>query len=229
MKTITLKNGLLLAIFACLAYLAQAQEERKLDFFTSVSASGAVEVLLIPAESAKIVVYAENISPDEVSIFVKNETLKIQLLDRLFDGKRLAKVEVYYEQLNLIKASAGATVSTQGILSADSLTLRASSGAVMQVEVALNGLNAGAHEGAVITIKGQTAEQEVSVSTGGQYAGLDLNCQNTYVKASTGGQAAVIAMTRLDANANTGGAIEYKGDPEQKSTRSLWSGGIKQL
>lgn len=229
MKANTWKTGLLAALFVCLAFLVNAQEERKLDYFTHLSASGAVEVILIPAESAKIVVYAEDMNPDEVSIFVKNETLKVQLLDRIFDGERVAKVEVYYEQLSLIKASAGAAVSTQGVLTADQLTLRASSGAFMQMEVALTGLDAGAHEGAVIEIRGQTQEQEASVSTGGQYQGLELSCNDTYVKASTGGQAAVTALSSLDANANTGGAIEYKGDPTQKSTRSLWSGGIKQL
>ena len=128
-----------------------------------------------------------------------------------------------------MKSSAGATVRTAGVLSGDELNLRASSGGELYAEVEASAIEASASEGGVLNVSGQTEDQEVTVSTGGTYEGLELQCMRTYVKSNTGGMAEVVANKRLDANANTGGSIEYTGDPEIKNIRSLISGGIRKL
>ncbi|MCB9297572.1 MAG: DUF2807 domain-containing protein [Lewinellaceae bacterium] len=227
MKTI-LKTTAALAFFFTLGS-ANAQDERKLDYFDAITVAGDVELILTPGEEARAVITAEGVSEDDVTLYIKGKTLKIQLIEGLFQGDDHARVEVTYQQLRALKASAGAKAFATAPVTGDQLDLRASSGAQMELAVKVNSLVATATEGAVINMEGIAETQEVAVSTGGQYRGLDLQCERTYVKANTGGQAEVVANKSLDASANTGGQIDYAGDPEEKNTRSLISGGIQKI
>lgn len=227
MKTIS-KIAFVLAFFFALSN-AFSQDERTLDYFDAISVAGDVELVLIPGEEARAVITTEGISEDDVSVFIKGKTLKIQLIEGLFQGNEHARVEVTYQQLRALKASAGAKASSTAPITGDQLALRASSGAQMELAVEVNSLEASVSEGGVINIEGNTETQDITASTGGQYRGLDLQCSRTYVKANTGGQAEVVANKRLDASANTGGQIDYTGDPEEKNTRSLISGGIQKI
>ncbi|MCB0549110.1 MAG: DUF2807 domain-containing protein [Phaeodactylibacter sp.] len=227
MKTIS-KVTLALALFFTLS-TAYTQDERKLDYFDAITVAGDVELVLIPGEEARAVITAEGLSEDDVTVYVKGKTLKIQLIEGLFKDEDHARVEVTYQQLRALKASAGAKAFSSATITGDQLDLRASSGAQIELTVAVNSLVASVTEGATIDMEGSTETQEISASTGGQYRGLDLQCDRTYVRANTGGQAEVVANKRLDANANTGGQIDYTGDPEEKNTRSLISGGIQKI
>ena len=224
----SLNTLLALAFFFALSP-TYAQDERKLDYFDAITVAGDVELVLIAGDEAKAAITAEGVSEDDVTVYVKGKTLKIQLIEGLFRDNDHARVEVTYQQLRALKASAGAKASATTPITGDQLDLRASSGAQINLTVEVNSLVATATEGAVITMEGHAETQEITASTGGQYQGLDLQCERTYVKANTGGQAEVVALKRLDANANTGGQIDYTGDPEEKNTRSLISGGIQKI
>ncbi|MCO6476534.1 MAG: DUF2807 domain-containing protein [Phaeodactylibacter sp.] len=227
MKTISKITAVL--AFCLTLNAASSQDERKLDYFDAITVAGDVELVLIPGDEARAVITTEGVSEDDVSVFIKGKTLKIQLIEGLFHDGDHARVEVTYERLRALKATAGAKAVSAAPITGDQLALRASSGAQMELAVEVNALEASVSEGAVIDIEGTTETQEVTASTGGQYRGLDLQCSLTYVKANTGGQAEVVANKRLDANANTGGQIDYSGDPEEKNTRSLISGGIQKI
>ena len=207
----------------------QAQDERKLGYFDAVFASGDVEIILTAGESARAAVYAEGMSPESVSIFIKGKTLRIQLLEGLLQSNKRAKVEISYEQLNSIKASAGAKVYVRDTLTGSQLYLRAASGALLEATVDVDNLKAFASEGGMLRLEGRAKTQEATATTGGQYQALSLDCARSYVKANTGGQAEVVANQFLDANANTGGTIQYKGEPEERYTRSIISGDIRKL
>ncbi len=227
MKTI-LQVALAAAFFCSLSGI-QAQEERKLDYFDAISVAGDIEVVLTPGAEARAIITAEGVSVDEVSVFTKGKTLKIQLIEGLFHGDDQVRVEISYQQLRALKASAGAKVRATVPITGDQFDIRATSGAQMELSVEVNTLVASVVEGAQIDIDGATETQEASAATGGQYRALNLECNRTYVKANTGGQAEVVANQRLDANATTGGQINYTGDPEEKNTRSLISGGIQKM
>jgi hypothetical protein len=201
----------------------QAQEVRKLDDFDAIHISGDVDVTLVAGDVNSATVFAEGISPDDITLYVKGNTLKVQLYDGWIRDKEEAELTITYQDIDELKVSAGARVRHEGILRAESLKLRASSGGTLALEVAVQYLEAYAVEGAVLNIDGRTESQEVNANTGGQYLGGDLDCQRTAVTTNTGGQAKVIALQRLDANANTGGSIYYKGQPEEKNIRSFCS------
>lgn len=218
-----------LFLLSSLFFFVEAQDTRKLDDFNEIAISGDIEVSLVQGAGNSATVYAEGISPDDVTVYISGNTLKIQYLEGLIKGHGNIKVEVSYKAIDYLRASAGAQIYHAGVMNADTLRLRASSGCEVDIEINAQLLNARAVEGAVLTVSGTADAQDVIANTGGQYLGMDLECKRTEVTASTGGEAEVSAYERLDANANTGGEIMYKGQPEMKTTRSFIAGGIRQI
>ena len=135
-------------------------------------------------------------------------------------------MEITYQQLRGLKTSAGAKANASIPVTGDRLELKASSGGQMELAVEVNALKASASEGAVIDIGGTTQTMEVSASTGGQFYGFELESERAYAKANTGGEIELHATQHLEANTNTGGSVEYKGEPEKKYTKSILGGDI---
>ena len=134
-----------------------------------------------------------------------------------------------YTTLRGLKANAGAVVYSDEPLNGDKIDIKVTSGARVDMDIQVNALEANITEGGMLELAGTVESQNVIVGTGGQYHGLDLDCARTYVRASTGGQATVVAKESLDASANTGGTVEYSGDPDERYTKSLLAGEIRRL
>jgi hypothetical protein len=229
--TIIMKITRLLLLLALLSYsiLAKAQDQRKFDYFDAVSATGDVTVTLIKADAPSASIVSEGIDEDNITMYIKDGMLRIQLIEGWFDDSDEVDITVYYEQLRTVKAAAGARVLAEGTIESEELKLKAASGAILEASVSCESLSVSVSEGAELTVSGTTERQDVHVNTGAQYYGFALESPRSKVKSNTGGEAYVVARERLDANANTGGSIYYKGDPEYKSTRSLISGGISRV
>ncbi len=222
--------SLSLSLFFLAAFQpASAQEERGLPDFDAVSVMGNIEVILEKGESEKAVIQTFDMPEDKLNIFVRNNTLKLQLINpSTYKGKG-AKVYVTYKVLRGIKAHAGARITSEEAIQGDQLEVRGASGGQVFLQVMVNAVNASSAEGALVELEGKTESLEVTVSTGGQFEGDDLESKRAYVRANTGGTATVIATESLDASANTGGQIDYSGDPAEKQTRTLLSGEIRKI
>jgi hypothetical protein len=205
------------------------EEERGLPPFKAVSASGGVEVILESGDSERARIKTWGIDLDKVDVFVKGKTLKIQLLNISKIDERDVKVYVTYKELHGVRATAGARVYGRELIQSENFVVRVGSGGFADLEVETNSLEARAGEGGVIEISGMADTVDVSASTGGRYEGYDLEANRTHAKASTGGEITVVAHEALDASANTGGSIHYRGQPKEKSTRTLFSGGIHKM
>ncbi len=205
------------------------EEERGLPPFEAISVTGGIEVILESGDSERASIKTWGIDVEKVDLFVKGKTLKIQLLNLSKLDDRDVKVYVTYKEIKGVRATAGARVYGRDIIRADNFVVRVGSGGFADLEVETNSLEARAGEGGVIEISGNSDTVDVNASTGGRYEGYDLEANRTHAKASTGGEITVVAHESLDASANTGGSIHYRGQPKEKSTRTLFSGGIHKL
>ena len=223
---------LLVAVFFTFIFLAQnaqAQTERTLSPFDEISVTGNINVKLSQGESEKLTIKAEGIPEDKISIKVNNGTLKLRLLNSIFYKNEQVNVVVSYKTLRGIKGTAGANIENTGTIETDKLETKVGSGALVELNIKTNAVEASATEGGVLRLAGSTDTQNISAATGGHVDGLDLDCNRTYVKANTGGHAEVVALESIEATANTGGRIEYKGNPSESSTKTLISGEVRKL
>lgn len=206
---------------------AQAQLGRFVDPFDAVIITGDMKVTLQPGSEEKVEIRAQGIKEDEVSVKVSKTTLRISVLKSLIIGKETIEVTITYKKLRSITAQAGALVEATSTLEGDKLYVDVSSGANAKFDVQVDALEVIASEGGMLTLYGSTDTQNVKVATGGKYEGYELEANHVYARANTGGKAQVTARQSIDASANTGGAITYRGNPEKREVRTFLSGEIE--
>ena len=220
-------------VFLCLSAAtlwvpaAMAQRILALERFDEVNITGNIEATLAAGNTEEVSLYTENIPEDEVTIKVSKGVLKISVVEGIFYKNEKVVVNLTYKGLLAVRGNAGARIDNKSVLEGDGLLLRCGSGARMDLRVELNSLDAGASEGGILSVEGQTDNVEVTASTGGRFEGFNLESRRVAGKANTGGQAEVFATEELEAAANTGGVVTYKGDPESTSFKSVLSGEVK--
>ncbi len=77
-------------------------------------------------------------------------------------------------------------------------------------------------------MSGTTVSQNSKVATGGGFSAFRLDCERAYVKSSTGAAAKVVATELLEAKANTGGDIDYKGNPRKVKIKDNLGGNVNE-
>lgn len=226
-----MKNRIIIALLLVAWSLSRsfAQSEYKLEAFDEISIAGNIEVVLKKSNEEKAIVEAFGIPEDKLNIDVRGQTLRLSLLNSIFYKHDKMKVTVFYKTLRTIRVSAGGKLEAEEPLEGDALEIRTSSGADVLFDIKANKLEATASEGAILQLRGEVASQKVSASTGGQYRALNLNCKNTYARASTGGEVSVVATESIDASANLGGSIEYKGEPDERYRKTVLGGNVHKI
>jgi len=221
------KKFLLLAVLAISLQTASAQIGRFVDPFDQVILTGDIKVTLQPGEEEKIEITTEGIDEGKINVKVNRMTLRVSTVKSLLVDDETIDITIIYKKLRGITAQAGALVESAVTLEGDKFEFDVSSGADAKFDVKANTIDVIASEGGMLILSGSAESQEVKVVTGGQYEGFDLECDYTFVKANTGAEAEVVARKALEATANTGGEIFYKGNPEKKEVSTFLAGEIR--
>ena len=223
-------QNLILVAVTLFTLSTNAQEVLDLSKFDEIIASGNVDIVLKQGETSEVEVWANGNDEQNIKIHVNEGILKINLLKSLIKSQnRDVKVVVTFEKLNRIKAYAGAEVESESTISTSRLQLRLNSGAEMYLQVEVDDLEIVVSEGSELEISGSTKSMDVRTSSGGVCDAFDLESDYTYVTSNTGGEAAVVANKRIEAKANTGGRVEYKGKPEDTKISDFLTGTVKRI
>lgn len=221
-------QSLIILLFA--SFAINAQQTYDFNKFDEIIASGNVDVILKKGETSGVEVWADDHDEENIKIHVSEGILKINLLKSLVrSSHKNVRVVVTFEKLRRIKAYAGAEVESQNTITADKLTLRLNSGAEMELNVEVDDLEVVVSEGSELEISGTTQSMDVRTSSGGILEAFDLESDYTYVTSNTGGEAEVVAKKRIEAKANTGGRVEYKGKPEETKISDFLTGTVKRI
>ncbi len=220
-----MKKLMYVMVFVLVSTL-QAQDVITKDIrdFNELKVFDKVQVTLIQGDENKVEI--TGIKRREVDVVQNGSLLKIRMsLDNLWDSNN-TKVTVYYTQINKIDVNEGAKVRAKGVIKSRTLDLRAQEGASMSIEADAGFIFAKAITGGEIEVEGKAKEQEVSITSGGQYYASNLRTQETQVKVSAGGTAEVNAKDYMKANTNAGGTIRIFGNPREMDTQKLLGGKI---
>lgn len=227
MKWTTPLTYVLLLILTCWVQAVVAQRDIPVEPFDGISVIGNIDVTLEAGKPGTISLYAEGIPEDDISIQVSRGTLRLKVTNSWLYENEIIRVYVPFQTIRLLRADAGATVECKDILQTESLEVNIGSGAIVALDVEVESLKASANEGGQLTLMGKATSQDAAAGTGGEYMAFDLDCQRTYVRAGTGGQAEVVATELLEASANLGGTIIYKGNPKEKRIKTFIAGEVK--
>lgn len=196
--------------------------------FDEIRVNGRIDLVLEPGEEDAVDIAFDD---DKVNVEVKEGTLVIKRKERWKYGsyKKGVKVVVTYkDKLRGLSAYAGAEVTSRTALrTAEAFRLDLGSGAVAELELAVEDLEVGVGEGAVLELEGRATEVQARAATGGQMEAFDLQAERVYARANTGGEIEVSVAKAIEASAHTGGYIAYQGDPERVNISDELGGRVK--
>lgn len=202
-----------------------AQNVKDVGTFSTLKAFDKIPVVLIPSNSNKVEVDGKK--ANDVQVVNNNGELKIKMTTtKLMQGDDV-KVKVFFDRLSDIQASQGSTITSQGAVEGNRLSLTANEGSNINIDVAVKALDVKANTGGQLSVSGSADNQTAVVNTGAKYDGKSLHTATTGITVNAGGDAQVYATESVDAKTRAGGIIRVYGNPSDKKTSKFAGGKIE--
>ncbi len=226
MKNFNLLPFIVFMMISVSCTFAQKKETRDVGSFTAISASSGFNVYLKKGSKSSVVVEADAKKMDKVRTEVKNGTLKLDMESNSWSwGSVNSEINIYvtYTSLNAIAVSGGVDLESEGMITADKLSLSASGGSDMELIIKVKDLNIDISGGADVELSGIADNLNISASGGSDVSAYGLSSQNATVNASGGSDVEITVDKSLNVNASGAADIYYKG--KVKDVKSNKSGG----
>lgn len=210
-------------------------EKRTVSSFHGIEVGTGIELNLTEGNTEEVAVSASTTEfRDKIVTKVENGILKIQYetkmgsINKKKENKDL-KAYVSYKTLDLLHATTGAEVKINGVLKSSSLDMKANTGALIDGEVDIAALKVSQNTGSKITLSGKAEKLDIDGDTGSKFKGEEMSTSNCNVTVSTGAIVSVKAEKELQAKANTGGVIKYKGNASIKEIKTNTGGSVTRI
>lgn len=210
-------------------------EKRNVNSFHGIEVSTGITLILTNGGEEEVAVSATKTEfRDKIITEVSNGILKIHYetkmgaINKRNESKNL-KAYVSYKSLDLLHVNTGAEVEIQGVLSSPSLELEANTGALVNGEIDINKLKVSQNTGSKVTLNGKAQSMEIDGDTGSKFIGESLTTNNCSVTVSTGAGVTITVENELNAKANTGGYIKYKGGAGIREIKANTGGTITKI
>lgn len=201
------------------------EEVRNVGGFDGIKASRGINVYITQGDETKVLVRADENLLDVIETEVNGGVLTVRSTGIVRDAESF-KVFVTVPKTELIEASSGSNVYSEGEIKSDNLELSTSSGANMTLKLDVGDLSASSSSGANMSLDGIVEDMEASVSSGANIKAGDLKAKNAEMKASSGGNIWISAHKGLKASASSGGNIFYSGEPSEMDINTSSGGNV---
>ncbi len=237
MKTlsITLTVIISLAVSACSFNLGVkgngkviTQERNVSEKFTEIRGSAGLDIYLIQGNEYKIEVEADENLQQFIETDITNGKLHITTSENI-GWSKAKKIYVTFIEVNTIEASSGADVVGKSMIKSETLSLKSSSGADLEIEVFSKDISAQTSSGAEIKVAGKASSLVAKASSGSELDAKDLTVVSCTAEASSGAEIKLNVKEFLDANASSGADIQYVGNPTSVNANKSSSGSVKKL
>ena len=228
-----MKKVLLPILTFCLLISAHAGEfEKKVDHFTTVTATGNYKVNLIKSDEEKVVVINNDseVTDEKILIDVKGAELKIRIKNDLFKERKL-EITVYYKKVTAINSKKGCVLVVQEVMEEDVIHFKSGNGGKIRAKVKCETVIASIGSGGSINISGEANIAEYKVATGGTIDAVNNNVKTVTAKISAGGDIRCAATEKMTNTVSTGGNIHYRfsGADSDYSEKVTLGGEIKKI
>ena len=210
-------------------------EKRNVNGFHGVHVSTGIKLILTEGSTEDVAVSASKTEfRDKIITKVENGVLKIyyenkfEAIDRKKERKDL-KAYVSYKSLDNLNANTGAQVQIEGTLKSSSLKMIANTGAIINGAINIDDFKVDQNTGSIVTLTGQAGKIDVDGDTGSMFKGIDLKTDNCSAKVNTGAGIYITVNKELNAKANTGGYVKYKGDASIRELKTHTGGSISKI
>ena len=193
--------------------------------FTKIKVSNGLDVYITQGNKVAVTVEADENLHEVIKTEVRNGVLKIYSERNIWRAKS-QKVYITTHQVEGIKATSGSDVYSENTLTGDNLEVETNSGADMSLRLDVNTVTSYSSSGSDLKLTGRATNYEASASSGSSTKSYGLKSNNVTVKATSGADIDVYATESINARANSGGDVDYKGSPEKVNKKSSSGGSI---
>ena len=206
----------------------QQSEVRSLERFTGVKSAEAIDVYLKKGDKEGVKLEVAGIKLSEVITEVNGNYLKIHMRDGIsFRGKSDVKAYVTYVELDKISASSASNIFSEGVMKTNSMEVRASSAASIEVNLEANTVQVHVSSAGDIILEGKAKSMNAEASSAGEVDAYNFLTETAEAKAGSAGSIKLNVSQALDAHASSGGSIRYRGNPAKTNTNSSSGGSVK--
>jgi len=188
-------------------------EDRKINSdFEAIKVQQGINLYITQGTITDLNVEADENILDLLLTEVKNGELKIYFEKNVYRAKA-RNVYLTTNEISKIRASSGASVKSENTLQLSNLDLDSSSGSSMKIHVNASEITSESSSGADIDIFGKTESFSARASSGSSIDADKLEAIDVHAKASSGASIDVNVTGNLTAKANSGGDIDFEGNP----------------
>jgi len=212
------------------AQSTDGRQARQLSGFHGISVSSGIDLNLTQKHVEEVFVEANSDDLDKIITKVEDGILKIYIKDKSWLGlnwnKEPRKVYVSFKTLDKLDASAGSDVNSAAVLKLDKLDLDVSSGSDVKLELDAKQLRVNSSSGSDVSLNGKAEVAEVSASSGSDITAGDLETKKCSANVSSGSDISIKVTEELNADASSGGDINYSGNPKVKNIKKSSGGDV---
>ena len=233
MKTIHFLSACLLTLMISCSFAQETKESkgketsqvRNVTGFTEISVSEGIEVNLSQGDKEFVEVLANDDIINEVLTEMEGNELKIHMKGNNYRNIHVV-VNVVAIKIEALSASSGSSLNTEKIINSEKLDLDVSSGASMNVWFNASEAKCETSSGASAKFKGEVNNFHAEASSGSTLNASQLKAAIVKADVSSGAGIKVDVSEDLNADASSGGSIEYSGNPKTRDIEKSSGGSV---
>ena len=194
--------------------------------FNAIEVSRGLDVYLTQGDSNSARVQADENLQEIIVVEIENGVLNIYAEDNISSAAS-KKIMVNFKTIDRISTSSGSDVISTNVITANKLEILTSSGSDVELEVDVENLICESSSGSDIKLSGSTNTFRAEASSGSDIKAGDLKAVKTKAEANSGADITVNTSEELTASANSGGDINYYGNPQKVEKNDGPSGNIR--
>ena len=202
-----------------------AEDRREVtEEFTVISAAEGLDVYVTQDRNFEILVEADENVIDLIGTDIRDGKLKIHAIENI--GRATKKIYVTLPEITALRTSSGADLITRERIEADEISLDASSGSDLRIQLNADMVYADTSSGASIRISGAANTLYADASSGADIRAGEFEVKTCEADASSGADIRVNVSEQLVADASSGADIKYTGEASVKKNKSV-SGSVR--
>jgi hypothetical protein len=202
-------------------------KERNASYFSGITVSSGIDVLLKQDNKEAITVEAEDNLHQYIKTEVRDNILHVFIEPNFnirFNGTK--RVYVTMKDINSVKTSSAGDVTGQTPINTNNLKLSTSSAGDIKLEANASVIDIDISSAGNITLSGKADILNADLSSAGDLEAYEMKVKEADISVSSAGGARVYVTKRLTARSSSAGDIYYAGDPEYVDAHSSSAGGI---
>ncbi|WP_309640025.1 head GIN domain-containing protein [Flavobacterium sp.] len=194
--------------------------------FKSIKAEKGLDVVLEQSPETSITVIADDNLQKHIKTTVENGVLTITSDINNYINVESKKVVVKAPNIESIDVCCGVSFNAKNTIKGNTIALKSSSGSSMNIAIEVEKASCEASSGSDIKVYGKAMAMEAASSSGSTIDAEKLLSNEIIAGASSGSVIEIFPLVSLNADASSGGVINYHNVPKNINKKSSSGGSI---